>query len=476
MKKNNLSINKRGSVLILIILAIIVVSALAVGMSKISSISTLNQLEFNQANLARNLAYSGVEYAKGLALSYKNQSKTIDQLVSALNSGGTNSTSTYSVGGAIGYFTLNVTKLSNTTFSVACTGYTPSGVWQAAFSLPNTVTLTYSSPTWSGGDYVVNSGSDLTISQPSTINGNISGKSVSFNYQATIYGNVISQTYASISQASVVHGQVCAASGDVTLAYGAEVTDDVKANGNITINQSAVADTNAYATKNIYMGYQSTIKKTGQAGGSIGGINNNTVYTIGTKLPYTMPTVTCPTASAPTATTISCSGTKAPGTSSISSPLSPGQYTDLNIAQGASVYLTSGTYNFSSITTNYQSNIYLDISSGNDLTVLSCGDIYIDQETAVYVKTTTSGSYVLAKDATPHSDAAHVYFGTNTNFTTKKYINSSWFGTIYALKTLSVGQNFTLTGTLATPGTLSIGYNLSVLEYILANYAKANWK
>lgn len=61
------------------IIAIIVIGALGVGMQQMSSSAFFNQLMFNQANQARNLAYSGVKYAKGLIYSYQALGKTFTQ-------------------------------------------------------------------------------------------------------------------------------------------------------------------------------------------------------------------------------------------------------------------------------------------------------------------------------------------------------------------------------------------------------------
>ena len=48
--------------------------------------------------------------------------------------------------------------------------------------------------------------------------------------------------------------------------------------------------------------------------------------------------------------------------------------------------------------------------------------------------------------------------------------------TLYAKTSLSTGQYFYMVGALACPGSLSISSDMEIYEYVLADYAKANWK
>lgn len=158
---------QKGSILILVIVAIIAISALSIGMSQISSVSTLNQLEFNQANNARNLAYSGVEYSKGLALSYSNQSKTIDQLITDLNSGGASNTNSYSLGGDIGSFILTAKKIDDSSLTIDSVGTTPAGPFQAKYNIPSVVSISFSDNNYTGNVLSV-SGEKITTSDDGT--------------------------------------------------------------------------------------------------------------------------------------------------------------------------------------------------------------------------------------------------------------------------------------------------------------------
>ena len=52
----------------------------------------------------------------------------------------------------------------------------------------------------------------------------------------------------------------------------------------------------------------------------------------------------------------------------------------------------------------------------------------------------------------------------------------TWWGTLYAVTSLSTGLFFYMTGALACPDSLNISSDMEIYEYVLADYAKANWK
>lgn len=470
--------NINGSTLIMAIIAIIVIGALGVGMQQMSSSAVLNQLMFNQSNQARNLAYSGVKYAKGLIYSYQALGKTFTQFKDDL----TANSGVYDLGNNLGKFVItvpsNTTTGNTTSFTVSVLGKTPDGSFQSQYQLPSNVSLTYTytPQQWNGGEYVISAGKVLNAAQNSTISGSISGEAVTLENGAVINGNIISASSVTLVQTSTVHGYVCASSGNVTVNNKAVVDGNVSANGYIHVVENAIIKQNAYATKYINMDNNSTIKLVGQAGEDIKG--DPSKYVIGTPLPYTLPTVTCPSTNAPTAPTITNSGKIVAPSSTLSSPLPNGEYTTFTLNNNDSAYLKSGAYTFSSITTNNNANLYLDISSGGDLTILTTGNVSIAQNTNILIKTTTNGAYRSIVDntslVTPHSDAAHIYLGSNTNVTFNN--GTGWFGTIYAKNSISIPENFILIGTLASPGTVSLNTGLNVIEYVLANYARSNWR
>ncbi|MYL84045.1 hypothetical protein GTA51_12995 [Desulfovibrio aerotolerans] len=468
-KNKKVILNSSGSTLIGAIVAIVVLGALGVGMQQMSSSAVYNQLMFNQANQARNLAYTGKNYLLGLSKKATIDNSTLDTSKTTINN---NLTKTIP---GVGTFEIYNLVWSGTTLACNIKGTTANG--QASYLLPSSVSVVFPDAVteWNGGDYVISSGGALNGPQNAYINGSVAGTSITLNNNAVVEGNVISETSVNLAQNSITHGFVCAASGNVQLNNNAVVDEDVSANGYIQVSQNAIIKQNAYATSYIQMSNNATIQQKGQAGGAINRAQND--Y-IGTPLQYTMPTVTCPSTNAPIAPTITNTGTLPAPASTSSSPLASGQYTNFTINQNGSAYLKSGTYIFSSIQTNNNAKLYLDISTGGDLTILVTGNINIGQNTNVFVKTTSNGAFRSVVEDTdrvvPHSDAAKIYIGSNTDIVFNN--NTGWFGTIYAKNSLSVSQNFILIGTLASPGTVSLNNNLNVVEYVLSNYARSNWR
>uniref|UniRef100_I2Q034 Integral membrane protein CcmA involved in cell shape determination n=1 Tax=Desulfovibrio sp. U5L TaxID=596152 RepID=I2Q034_9BACT len=135
--------NGAGSTLIFAIAAIFVLSVLAVGIQKISSTSVVNELMFNQANQARNLAYSGLEYTKGLAYVYQNDStKKFEDFKTDLEK-------EVNLGENVGSFIVSVSndaaENNVTPYNVSVIGQTPSGPLQAKYQLPSPVGYIYTS-------------------------------------------------------------------------------------------------------------------------------------------------------------------------------------------------------------------------------------------------------------------------------------------------------------------------------------------
>jgi len=465
-KENITLLNDNGSTLIAAIVAIVVLGLLGVGIQQMSSSAVFNQLIYNQANQARNLAHAGKNYLLGL----KNKA-TIDNLTLDASKTTINNNLTKTIPGA-GSFEIYNLVWNGATLTCSIKGTTENG--QASYLLPNSVSVVFPNPVteWSGGDYIINSGEIIVASQQSTINGNISGKSVKLDQKVELSGNIVSNTSVSISQNSEIGGLVCANSGDVTIDQNAIILGNVSAKGNIKISQKAQLKKNAYAELKINMDQNSSIALTGQAGDAITKAQG---ATIGNEVQYLTPTITCPVAYAPYAPTIKSTGTINPPTNtSATSPMTPGQYTALTLPQNSKVYLKSGTYTFPSMSFDQNLKLYLDISSGNDLTILSSGSIKFSQGTVVYVKTPGSSSYEEISSVTPHSAASKIYIGSDTSIQFDQ--KDGWFGTIYGKQSVRISQNFSMVGAIASPGSVTVDQNLNLIQYVLANYAQVNWR
>jgi len=252
---------RAGSSLLIIIVAITALASLAVGMSTMSRISTVNQLQFNQANSARNLALSGIEYAKGVAYTYSNAGKTLSDVTTYLSTN-----PTYSLGDSIGSFTLTDITAGTNSFSVNAIGSTPAGGNLAKYKTESSTTIPYSS-----GDtpidkslYAMQSTADVTLNGDNNIIGSIYGKSsATLNGGAVVDGNVISGGCVTINKGTVT-GNVCTTCssaswssttevdgnvvifGDLTM-NGGTYKGDVYVTGKLTVNSSAKISGNIYA-------------------------------------------------------------------------------------------------------------------------------------------------------------------------------------------------------------------------------------
>lgn len=463
--------SQRGSALLWVIGSIIVLGLIGTAVSQFTTSANFGILANNRQAAGYYAALSGLNYAK-----------TLDATAFEAILAGTGSQQTYTLADTT-QFTLIVSAASAGAYPVKSIGTVNNGSSLEANAIL-TASITPVAPpptTWGGGDYVISTGGDLSLPQSAKINGSVAGNSLTLSQYADVSGNVISDTSANLGQYANVGGYVCAAAGDVVLNQYAEVAKDVSANGKISVGQYAIAHQNAYATGSISMSQYAKIMLTGQAGG---GINRAQYDFIGTPLTYTMPTVTCPETAAPIAPVITATGTANVPASSASSPIPPGQYKAWSTGQHGTAYLTSGTYTFPSIQYNQYMDLYLDASSGNPLTILASGAITTGQYTTVHIKTAnTAGQYLTiaqieattaATKTKIHADAALIYMGSGTSMQWSQY--GSWFGTLYAKTALSTGQYFYMVGALACPGSLSISSSMEIYEYVLADYAKNNWR
>lgn len=448
---------EHGAVVFTVIAAIIALTTISAALARLFSTGTETNIIDNYQRQAYYTALSGLDYAKTLTATTLESIRT-----------GTTSTS-YAVDN--NSFTLTVsTKNSDGTYPVSVRGKTYEGKGNYYIS---SVDVTPVTSGWSStvGDYIINSAnSTLTISQPTSVNSSIAGKKVIVGYGATVTGNVISSTSITLTQASTVSKNVCAANGDVTLGYGAVITGNASANGDIYMTQSSQIGGNANATEYITMEYYTKIA--GKATSPYSIKYKGDGQSVGSYVQAT-PTINCSAPSAPYDNTITSCGTVSKNATSSGLTLSPGSYKAITTNQDGVLYLSSGTYKLCSLSSGYNAKIYLDISSGSDLTILVNGDVNFSQATTFYIKTSASSGYVQASSATPHSAAKYIYLGSSSNVTFGYSL--SWFGTIYAKTSIALGQGFTLVGAIGTPGSVDIGYSMNIIEYVLADYADENW-
>lgn len=443
-------IQKNGSILIPVIVAIVTVASFGTWMSSESTISVINQLEFNQANIARNLAYSGIDYAKGMAYKYSKDGKSLDELLEDLEE----DEGVISLGSNVGSFKLIAEKDTTTTFTVkSTTGYSPSGSMQAAYTLPLQTTITFPSetptdPDWEGWppdqEPPVVYGQNMAIIL-SNVEGNISSASDLF------VGGLVN-----------INGNLCALQ-DVTVSIGADVSGNVEASGNVDVKYGVNIHGNITAGDDVTLTGIPFIGRV-WVGGDVtagGQIDKNASVTIdGDEREYT-------------SSTISCASIKLPPFREVpeSAPSSPEGGIGLS---EDNPFLGGEDYFYQSFNFSEASNLYFDLSKG-DFAVFVEGDITFKEGTRFHIKETEDGEWRIFNnypDESFRDAAAALYFESHGSVTIKSTLFSRtyWLGTVYAQGDIDISL---LNGAYGQFVSHYEGFTLegaSRITYVAANY------
>ena len=424
---------RAGSSLLIIIVAITALASLAVGMSTMSRISTVNQLQFNQANSARNLALSGIEYAKGVAYTYSNAGKTLSDVTTYLSTN-----PTYSLGDSIGSFTLTDITAGTNSFSVNAIGSTPAGGNLAKYKTESSTTIPYSS-----GDtpidkslYAMNSSTgNITLNGSNTIAGSIyAKKTVSLNGSAVVDGNVMAGGCVTINQGTVT-GNVCTTCASASWSKTTEVDGNVVVFGDLTMNGGTYK-------KDVYVTGKLTVNSSATINGNIyaGSIDINNINLLGNayatgsinkkgKQYNPNSTITFPSScDTPTIT---------PKDAKIDYAT-----TDLLIQNQESYTFSAAkenindkTYNsidFAKITlNNTNKTLYFDLSKG-DINILVTGDVAFNQPFTIQVSSDgkTWETYTGSPTESMKKYAKRIYLESHGTVSLCK--DANWLGTIYA--------------------------------------------
>jgi len=452
---------RAGSSLLIIIVAITALASLAVGMSTMSRISTVNQLQFNQANSARNLALSGIEYAKGVAYSYSTAGKPLSDVTTYLSTN-----PTYSLGDSIGSFTLTDITSGTDSFSVNAIGLTPAGGNLAKYKLESSATIPYSS-----GDipidkslYAMQSTADVTLNGDNNIIGSIYGKSsATLNGGAVVDGNVISGGCVTINKGTVT-GNVCTTCSSASWSSTTEVDGNVVIFGDLTMNGGTykgdvyvtgklTVNSSAKISGNIYAGsiYINSINLSGNAYAT-GTINKTgTQYHPNTSITFpdscTTPTIT------PRYATIKYA-------------------TDSLLIQDQDLYTFSAadnndsTYNsidFTQITLNNKNKIlYFDLSKG-DINILVTGNVTFNQAFTIMISTDGKSWETYDPDKatdTMKKYSKRIYLESHETITFNGA--SNWVGTLYA-KQVVLNKSGLILGTIYSPSNIIANSGVDVM-------------
>ncbi|WP_027186476.1 hypothetical protein [Desulfovibrio inopinatus] len=298
---------------------------------------------------------------------------------------------------------------------------------------------------------------------------------------AKVYGNIYSGNYVKTDKSDSVVGQDGNGLGDINAAsyvdlkFGAIIYGNIIAGGYV----------NTDGTNNPPIVHGDIT-----AGRSIDCYSDNTVvdcskYVGGDCFPDVHnPPIVAPTAPEPCETKDAPSLNEDFNTGNISITINgyleekvifPGEYASLQSSWNEnSVYMSAGTYTFSSIDLGGNTNFYYDLSDG-DILVFVDGNIIKNGPLNIYIKT-DSLPYTNIKDLSGDDIqyASQVHFEGKT-FQTQNGNNSDWFGTILCEGKLEFGSKDYLIGAYFTQsGPVKMNTEFTVI-YVLSNYAKEHW-
>jgi hypothetical protein len=270
-----------GSVLIFVIVALMLISALSVPLFRLASTSSFSDMDLGHQVQARYLARAGIHYADAW-------------LCSGINTGIPTSGS-HSVGDAGEFSLTSVVDNGGGNYTVTSRGTAhPSATFKAEF-LEQRVISCGSTPqnTPSPADpgyYVVYSGGtgDFALPSGSTVDGSVYGKSITVGANSTITGDVISKTSVTLGSGVTVGGDVCSTLGDVTInAADITVGGEINAQGNVVMGSGATAEKSVHATGSVTLSPSGTsVLEDIHAGGGVsigsGCLANQNVFAGGT--------------------------------------------------------------------------------------------------------------------------------------------------------------------------------------------------
>jgi len=472
--------NERGSVLITLIIAMVLMAVLGAGIYVMTTSSAFSELLSNRNDNAYQLAKTGIRYAANL-LAENGKSYTLPETTFLIQDGNG--------------FKISIATDSSTGRKII----TSKGTVNKDTFLSSNRELTYNMPPpppgiGDPGYYEIYSGGSGGLSIPSggKITGSVYAKSVSIlAANVEISGNIVSETSITLGSSTKVSGFLCA-NGDVTLT-SADVTvgGDINAHGNVTLESAAIASGNvfadgnvtlkahknhtsviknihagndvllesgSYANQNVYAGGKlsllnsgSQVKKDAHTGGNVILQNNTTILgsvwaggTIpsyktnisGAKLenqpvpPRILPTAptACPVVPKSQLQTQICptGGADIVVAQSSSKTITPGKYGNLTFGGAATLtikagdcsnYGDAGCYYFNKFQGGlWGQTLRLDLSTGPYITIFSCGDILHSGIVQVSTDGSTWQTITTMNINTAKELAKRVYWETAGNF------------------------------------------------------------
>jgi len=524
--------SQRGIALVYIIGAMAALAAIVAGVTVMTPSSTITEVNENRFGQAYYAAYSGFQYLMyGENKVYNNIDTFVNAFngKSFTLANGDVFNVSLSKGVSPAYtvnYIIGVSKNSNATNDE---NYIMAQNTQRTFYPYTTPTQT---PTGPSKKVIFAAGSDVNVQGSSHITGDVYVKTLTIQ-QATISGSVVTQGDANLNYATNVTGSLCSkgnvlldqstvsglinTDGNVTLNYLSTAGSDIFSGGNITTAGNVTVVGEANAQKKVDLGYANAFSKSIKAGSSItfsgnsSTIANNTYSgstttvswgsrvlgvaigktvtvnsggSVGSKIettsyppniaPTAPTTSTCtennPKTTTFTVGTVDVSSGWAEGKYKTSTPLAPGKYRQLTIANSEPLTLKAGSYYFSSINLAYNVTLNLDVSGG-DILIFVSGKV--TEGNLAAIKVSTNGSTWSDMTAIGNSNAAKVYLEAHDDISLDW--GGEWFGTLFSTGNIALGGDNTIIGAVAMLGTNNSYRWDNDITYVPSNYAMANW-
>ncbi len=497
----------RGSVIVAVIGAIIVLGVLAAAIQKQFGASSSSVVTENRADSANYAAYSGLTFASAQndsalaamhtagATNYTLATGlTFNLTVGAKNSGtgkypvtviGTaNSGTGYEANAYMSAAITPATSGNNNTGGVSdyvmSTGGTAKVAgYVAGDILANTVTL-------QGGSTVAGSLTTTSTTTPLVISGGVNvggtGEVICSNSSITVSGG-----------SQVVNGTLYS-QGDVTIDGGATVNGDIYAKGSVTVSGGSTVNGNIHSQSSVSLTSanigSSSVKRYIYAAGTVTATGGSTIYVdIHSQTNIALQNITVygnmyaktgvttqqylthlygnvytnPTA--PTAP-VACA--------TYTAPTAPVFTATTNPPSNGDISLTSGNYYYKSFTRQNWTRYCFDVSSG-DINVFVSGDATITGE--IYVKTSTKNNCYTQKMSNINesygSEASKVFLYTGGKFTLNSGTN--WFGTVLANGNIQPAGGSSIIGSMhSINGSINPNNSWYEIKYVKSNYLSSH--
>jgi len=538
MRSKSKAEGQHGIALLYVIGVLVILGAVAAGITVLTPSSTITELNENKFGQAYYSAYSGLQYLKyGEKGIYENVSGFIDAINSGspyvLNSGNSFEVkispdglkeNSYIVDYLIGNKIdngVNVDKFllaSNFPRSFEKSISKPKNLLDKVYSADTRYILT-------NDTYTSNSvsASDIVLNDRAYVAGNIvSNSSVFLSNDSKLNGYVCAKTTINVNDRASISMQGAYADGDVTLQNDSTVSGPIVTKGNLILKDRAHAADAVYVGNSIVLYNDSKVDSLAQVVKNVSinervtastGINYgnfiNYNYTPAIKLvkvnasdiKFPVYDDLCATTTYPKHQVACDAGAVNIYTNNaIIDATSRSSYNNIALQNDWNLTIKSGTYCINSLSTNDRGSLIFDLSGG-DINLFINGNVRLANDTKIFYIKESGGTPILFNYGTvPTSatspgrsdfiDKINKDIAANGKYYSKVYIETlgnfdfndriAWFGTIYSAGTINLSNRLVLIGAFYAhndSNTAVINNKDGVYAfYLMSNYAAKNWK